>query len=321
MASLVTPYSQVNPLFTFPQGYSNTQPPQGSQNQPQGVIFDPIPRPATPTNIPVGTPSSSISTPSAETILNNAMQTSTSSNTAVPTSPKTFYRRELPAPLISFNSAEGRRLFKESLADGSAEAFLQLSGNLAHQSDPAFCGLGSLAIVLNALEVDPKRAWKGVWRWYDETLLECAPSLDQIRNKGMTFDEFARLARCNGLQVVARRGDEVTKEEFLNDLKMVSRGLGGDCDNDGEKDGLDDGLGHSRVQMVVSFSRKALGQTGDGHFSPIGAYHEGENKALVLDVARFKYPSYFVSLDMLYESLKPVDKETGMPRGYFLLKK
>ena len=42
---------------------------------------------------------------------------------------------------------------------------------------------------------------------------------------------------------------------------------------------------------------------------------------LILDVARFKYPSYWVHIDRLWDALQPVDAETGRPRGYFLLKK
>ena len=38
--------------------------------------------------------------------------------------------------------------------------------------------------------------------------------------------------------------------------------------------------------MIVSYSRKALGQTGDGHYSPIGGYHSATDQVLVLDVAR-----------------------------------
>ena len=38
--------------------------------------------------------------------------------------------------------------------------------------------------------------------------------------------------------------------------------------------------------MIVSYSRKALGQTGDGHYSPIGGYHAESDQVLILDVAR-----------------------------------
>ncbi|KAJ3097720.1 hypothetical protein HK100_005277 [Physocladia obscura] len=214
--------------------------------------------------------------------------------------------------LTSLNSKEGKRLFKESLARGTAESFMHLSGNLAHQSEPAFCGLGSLAIVLNALEIDPNRSWKGVWRWYDETLLDCCPPLETVKRNGITFDEFASLAACNGLSVTAKRPSTtnttiinatITKDEFIQDLKRI-------CSN---PDGTH--------QIVVSFSRPVLGQSGDGHFSPVACFHEESGMVLVLDVARFKYPSYFVHVDQLYDAMKPVDVVTGQSRGYFILSK
>ena len=37
------------------------------------------------------------------------------------------------------------------------------------------------------------------------------------------------------------------------------------------------------LHLVVSFSRKMLGQTGDGHFSPIAGYHAGRDLVLVMD--------------------------------------
>ncbi|KAJ3174262.1 hypothetical protein HDU88_000230 [Geranomyces variabilis] len=215
---------------------------------------------------------------------------------------QTFYRRELPKNLHSFTSKTGRALFKECVASGNAEIYFSLSGNFTMQSEPAFCGLGSLAMVLNALTVDPGRRWKGVWRWYSDEMLECTHTpREQIREKGMTFAELACLARCNGLRVVARRADTVTREQFFEDLKRVSAS--------------------EDVHMVVSFSRKTLGQTGDGHFSPIGAYHPGKNQVLICDTARFKYPSYFVDGNLLYDSLGEIDAVTGLPRGYFILTK
>ncbi|KAJ3013561.1 hypothetical protein HKX48_005671 [Thoreauomyces humboldtii] len=228
-----------------------------------------------------------------------------SSITTVPTPPhpsnQTFYRRELPPNLHSFTSPAGRTLFKESVAAGTAEIYFSLSGNFTMQSEPAYCGLGSLAMVLNALAVDPGRRWKGVWRWYSDEMLECCAPREQIRKKGMTFTELACLARCNGLRVTAKRADQVSRDQFKKDLARVSAS--------------------EDTHMVVSFSRKTLGQTGDGHFSPIGAYHAEKNQVLVLDTARFKYPSYFVDADVLYDSMHPVDAETGLPRGYFLFTK
>jgi glutathione gamma-glutamylcysteinyltransferase len=40
--------------------------------------------------------------------------------------------------------------------------------------------------------------------------------------------------------------------------------------------------------MILGYNRKVLGQTGTGHFSPVGGYHPGQDMALIMDVARFK---------------------------------
>ncbi|KAJ1743510.1 hypothetical protein LPJ78_000869 [Coemansia sp. RSA 989] len=216
-----------------------------------------------------------------------------------PASPKlTFYRRELPKDLVSFTSADGRKLFKESLNQGFAEGYFNLAGNFTVQSEPAYCGPSSLAMVLNALEVDPGRTWKGVWRWYSDELLESCRTESDLKANGITFDQFLCLASSHA-RVVVKRGKTATREEFLRDIKYVTQ--------------RDD------IFMVLSFSRAVMGQTGDGHFSPIGAYHPQTNRALVLDSARYKYPSWFADVDKLYDSLQPVDPETNLPRGYFMI--
>ena len=73
------------------------------------------------------------------------------------------------------------------------------------------------------------------------------------------------------------------------------------------------------TQIVVSYSRSSLGQTGDGHFSPIGGYHKERQLLLILDVARFKYPPYWVSVDDLWQAMMCHDEETHRSRGYVLL--
>jgi len=70
------------------------------------------------------------------------------------------------------------------------------------------------------------------------------------------------------------------------------------------------------VHLVLGFSRAALGQTGDGHFSPVGAYHAGTDRVLLLDTARFKYPPHWVELERLWAAQAAPDPETGLPRGY-----
>jgi hypothetical protein len=40
---------------------------------------------------------------------------------------------------------------------------------------------------------------------------------------------------------------------------------------------------HVLCCVQVSYTRKAFGQTGDGHFSPIGGYHSARDLVLILD--------------------------------------
>ena len=71
--------------------------------------------------------------------------------------------------------------------------------------------------------------------------------------------------------------------------------------------------------FAANFSRKYFQQSGDGHYSLVGAINEVKSKALILDVARFKYPPYWVGIEELYESMKLEDAETRKPRGFLLL--
>lgn len=119
-----------------------------------------------------------------------------------------------------------------------------------------------------------------------------------MKKNGITFDNFACLAKSH-CDVQVKRAFDFTFEEFKKDVEMVTS--------------------TSDKFMVISFSRKVLGQTGDGHFSPIGAYNAEDGKVLILDTARYKYPSYWCPIETLFESMNPMDVETGRPRGYFLL--
>jgi glutathione gamma-glutamylcysteinyltransferase len=210
-----------------------------------------------------------------------------------------FYRRPLPLPAISFTSTEGRKLFKEALAFGGMEGYFPLAEQFHTQAEPAFCGLTTLVVILNALGIDPGRVWKGVWRWYWEEFLDCCHSLSEIQLQGITFDDFICVAGCHGIEAKGFRYSESSIEQFREAIQQATTTPQG-------------------LHLVVSYSRKVLGQTGEGHFSPIGGYHSEQDLVLILDVARFKYPPHWVPLSLLWEALSPVDPATGKSRGYIL---
>lgn len=213
-----------------------------------------------------------------------------------------FYRRTLPTSCVSFGSEEGKALFKDALLTGYANIYFPLAEQFRTQSEPAYCGLSTLVMVLNALAVDPKRVWRGAWRWYHEEMLDCCLSLDVVQQQGITMEQFICLATCNNLDInTVRITDDESIEDFRNVVKRICSG-GGQI-------------------LTCSYSRRVLGQTGDGHFSPIGAYNEEKDMVLILDVARFKYPPHWITVDLMWNAMKALDKTTGHPRGYIIMRK
>lgn len=214
-----------------------------------------------------------------------------------------FHRRHLPQDCIAFSSPEGRKLFTQAI--NSASNYMQIYFPLAEQfitqAEPAFCGLATLAMCLNALQIDPGRLWKGSWRWFSEELFDCCTSLSVAKEKGISLSEFICLARCNGVLTDDMRADnKLSLDEFRSIVKHS-------CSTNNEI-------------VVLNYSRKVLGQTGDGHFSPIGGYHEENDMVLLLDVARFKYPPHWVRLPLVYEAMQKIDESIGLPRGLVVLK-
>jgi glutathione gamma-glutamylcysteinyltransferase len=212
---------------------------------------------------------------------------------------ETLYRRPLPDDAIAFASAEGRAIFAEALADGTLGGYFALAEQFHTQSDPAYCGLGSLVVALNALAIDPGRLWKGPWRWFSEDLLDCCVTADQVRAQGIDLDTLACLARCN------RAEAEVVRPRDDDELRAA----------------IVDATAGPGTVLIAAYDRAALNQTGGGHFSPIGGYHRARDRVLVLDVARFKYPPHWIALPRLAAAMHTVDPATGRLRGFARLRR
>lgn len=213
-----------------------------------------------------------------------------------------FYRRQLPDSCVSFSSPLGKQIFQESMQSGHMECYFKLAAQFRTQDEPAFCGLTTLVMVLNALEIDPGRVWKGPWRWYHENMLDCCVPVKVIEQEGITFGQFVCLAQCNGLETTATSVDEgASLDKFRDLIEKLSK--------------------QDETIITLSYSRKILSQTGDGHFSPIGGYHPERDLVLILDTARFKYPPHWVPVTVLFDAMKELDKTTGRPRGYVLMRR
>lgn len=256
-----------------------------------------------------------------------------------------FHRRPLPASCIDLTGKEGQTMLQEALNEGHAESFLAVMSQFSTQSEPAFCALGTLTTALNALGHDPMHTWKGPWRWFADELLTCCQPLDKVSAQGMTIGDVACLAMCNRVAVDLWQPPPLDGEAPLASGSATALlHKPSDCcerspdggsltthDRFATVDHFRDTLVRAvstwhdvppeeKSVIVASYGRKVLGQTGDGHFSPLAAYHAATDRALILDVARFKYPPHWVSLPLLFTAMRAVDASTGGPRGYLRLR-
>lgn len=64
-------------------------------------------------------------------------------------------------------------------------------------------------MVLNALSIDPKRPWKGSWRWFHEQLLDCCLPLDTVAQEGVVLTQvpgiFLVFKQLKGLTMLDTR--------------------------------------------------------------------------------------------------------------------
>ena len=278
------------------------------------------------------------------------------------TSTQTIYKRPLPPFLIQLNSEQGKSIFKEALISGEMECFFSLIEQFTTQFRPSTCGTTTLTMVLNALGIDPKRTWQGIWRWYSEESLLCSHP-DYL--KEINIEQFAHLAKRNNASIhffyhsvfnmvknhshnnkkeiniekydknyvkaLEKLKDE-TEESLLYMLERSTMSCPAGCttptsliNKSASFETFEDCVvATSRRDgffLTCNSSRKALKQTGEGHFSPIGGYHYLRKMVLVLDVARYKYPPYWCNIKTFYDSLEPIDKATSKPRGFCLITK
>ncbi|PWA79217.1 phytochelatin synthase [Artemisia annua] len=211
-----------------------------------------------------------------------------------------LFRRVLPSPpAIDFASSDGKQLFREAIEDGTMEGFFKLISNFQTQSEPAYCGLATIAMVLNALSIDPGRKWKGPWRWFDESMLDCCEPLEKVKAEGISFGKVVCLAHCAGAKVEAYRTNQSNIDDFRR--HVIACSTSNDC------------------HVIASYFRGTFKQTGTGHFSPIGGYHAERDMVLILDVARFKYPPHWVPLTLLWEAMDTIDDSSGFRRGFMLI--
>lgn len=168
-----------------------------------------------------------------------------------------------------------------------------------------YCGIASSVTVLNSLGVDapddpqiyPYKVFTQDNIFTDAVLKHRRP-LD-VEKGGNTLEQLAGILSALAVPVTMHFADSQSLDE---------------C-----RDRLVDTLKSPNQRVIVDFNRKRLGQKGSGHFSPLAAYHSGEDRFLLMDVARYKAPPCWVKAAMLYAALTDVDSTSEKSRGFLIV--
>jgi len=170
------------------------------------------------------------------------------------------------------------------------------------QANLAYCGVASSVMVLNSLAVAaPKAEGYRTNRFWTQTNLFTVPAsksfveATRVAREGMTLEQLHGLLASVGTRVQRYHGENLSLEQLR---WLLRRGLAEGSD-----------------RLVANYDRRALGQTGGGHISPLAAYDPDQDRVLILDVARYRYPAVWVATPDLWRAIRSVDRSSGRSRG------
>ena len=204
----------------------------------------------------------------------------------------------LPNNLESFTSVKGEKYLKESINSN----LLELLSHFTTQQTTTYCGVASVVMVLNSSSLtkpaDPEHA---PYHYFTQEEF----FTDQVKNiitkkevidHGITLNQLNSIAQTFGLKTSMYYANQLNLEKFGKILKKaISNGQ----------------------FVIVNFLRSGLNQVGGGHHSPVAAYDEKQDRFLMLDVARYKYPAYWVKTKDLWQATHTKDGDTW--RGFIII--
>ena len=205
-------------------------------------------------------------------------------------------------PVIYVDTPRGAELFDEADVKGH---FWTLCRYFISEKFLTYCGVASSVTVLNSLGIEappdpqiyPYTMFTQDNIFTDEVLHHRRPL--EIEKGGNTLEQLAAVLTALHVRVDTYFGSDLDASETRRSLQRV--------------------LETPDQRVIVDFDRKVLRQKGSGHFSPLAAYHEGEDRFLLLDVARYKLPPCWVRAETLHQAITGIDTTSGKSRGFLVV--
>lgn len=231
--------------------------------------------------------------------------------------------------LLPFAAPEGLERLTRASASASAD-FAALANQFEAQSNAAFCGPTSVAIVLNALHAhqpdlprDRSRLQAADLRHFPATFDPSLPRYTQDnvipqgrKTRAQVLGEPMPVAGRPG-QLAPDFGYQLRQlDELLqaHGLRTQLRVVDADLSEARIRAELVANLQRADDYVIVAYRRDAVGQKGGGHISPLGAYDAASDSVLVLDVNPTQAGWVWMPVATLVRGMRSFD--TLENRGY-----
>jgi hypothetical protein len=210
----------------------------------------------------------------------------------------------LPVPpgFVALAQPAGQQRLMSSAYKAS---YWPLSQYFETQRNEAYCSVASSVMALNALGIRrpesslypdfPFFSQPDFFRGVDPRVASAA----QVSHEGMTLDQLASALGSFPVEVQRYHAASLTLGQFRDLIRETSA----------RQDRF----------ALLNFRRGEIGESGGGHWSPVAAYDAASDSALLLDVARYKYPAMWVPLAKLYAGAQAVDDVSGQSRGIVVI--
>lgn len=208
----------------------------------------------------------------------------------------------LPKNLVALSSPVGNQLFLRSYR---ATYFWPLMLQFESQENLAYCSIASSVMVLNALNIPaPIFNKHGPYQMFtqDNFFTEAVEKVlpDQLVKKhGATLDQISQALKTFPVTVRTVHADQMTLSEF----RVLAKNI----------------VASKNSYMIINFLRKGLDEQGMGHMSPLAAYDQGSDRFLLLDVARYRYPSVWIKTKDLWNAMHTKDSGANAYRGFVIV--
>ncbi|MFM0509445.1 phytochelatin synthase family protein [Paraburkholderia sp. RL17-373-BIF-A] len=212
----------------------------------------------------------------------------------------------LPVPpnLVALAQPAGQKRLTSS---ASNQSYWPLSQYFETQRNEAYCSVATSVMALNALGIRrpqstqypdfPFFSQEDFFHGIDPQVANAA----RVSHEGMTLDQLSTALNAFPVDVRKYHAADLSLGQFRDLVRATT--------------------GHSDRFVLLNFRRVEIGETGGGHWSPLAAYDSASDSALLLDVARYKYPAVWVPLAQLYAGALAVDSVSGLSRGIVIIGK